>query len=142
MRTAPNAVDRVRLRRTRGRKAHRAGHAAEAFAALWLMAKGWRVLALNLKAQGVEIDLLARRGRVLAAVEVKTRPTLADALAAVLPDQRARLRRAAEALTQRPALQGLSVRLDLVALAPRRLPRHVPDAWPEDVGPPAGAPAR
>jgi putative endonuclease len=94
------------------------------------MLRGWRILAFRLKTQGVEIDLLARRGAVLAVIEVKRRRTLAEALEAVTADQRRRLRRAAEGLIRRSSLSGLSVRLDLIALAPGRLPRHIPDAWP------------
>jgi len=96
------------------------------------MAAGWRILGMRLKTQGVEIDILARRGHVLAVVEVKARTTLSDALEAVGWAQRRRLRRAAEAIAQRPGLNGLAVRLDLVAMAPRRLPRHIADAWPGD----------
>ena len=119
-------------RRIRGAEARRSGRAAERIAALWLMARGWRILAMRLKAQGVEVDLLARQGHVLAVVEVKSRTDLASALEAVSADQRRRLRRAAQALLARPGFEGLSVRLDLVALAPGRLPRHIPDAWPDD----------
>jgi putative endonuclease len=96
------------------------------------MAAGWRILGMRLKTHGVEIDILARRGEVLAVVEVKSRATLAEALEAVGWAQRRRLRRAAEAILQRPGLTGLAVRLDLVAMAPRRLPRHIADAWPDE----------
>ena len=34
----------------------------------------------------------------------------------------------------RAGLRDLSVRLDLIGIAPGRLPRHIPDAWPEDSG--------
>ena len=100
------------------------------------MAKGWRILALRLKTPGAEIDLLARKGRVLAVIEIKTRARLDDALAAVSAEQRSRLRRAGRQIAARFASghrpQALSVRLDLVALAPGRLPRHIADAWPAD----------
>lgn len=129
----------LEARRARGYAARRRGHSAETLAAFWLLARGWRIIALNLKVAGVEIDVLARRGPVLSVVEVKARASLAEALAAVPPEQRARLRRAGEALTARPGLEGLAVRLDLVALASRRLPRHVADAWPGDAGPTGGA---
>jgi len=77
-----------------------------------------------------EIDLLALRGQTLAVVEVKRRADLLAALEAVGDDQRERLRRAGEAiLRQRPSLSRASVRLDLIALAPGRLPMHIPDAW-------------
>ena len=121
-------------RQARGARARRNGRSAEVVAAFWLMAHGWRVLGMRLKAAGVEVDLLAHWGVVLAVVEVKRRANLDTALAAVTPDQQARLRRAGLALAARPGFHGASVRLDLVALAPGRLPRHVADAWPEDAG--------
>lgn len=95
-----------------------------------LMAKGYRILGFRLKTPLAEIDLLAQRGRVLAVVEVKRRTSLAAALEAVGFDQRERLRRAGRSLAaRRPALAALAVRLDLIALAPGKLPRHIPDAW-------------
>jgi len=121
-------------RRARGEKARRDGRSAELIAALWLMAKGWRILGVRIATPLGEIDLLARRGGVLAVVEVKRRATLAEALEAVKPAQRQRLRNAAERLAgQRAELQDLSIRLDLVALGPRGFPRHCPDAWPSDL---------
>ena len=126
-------ADRAEARRMRGDKARRDGAGAEVIAALWLMAKGWRILGMRLRTPQGEIDLLARRGGVLAAVEVKRRRALADALGAVGAVQRRRLRTAAETLAaRRPDFAGLSVRLDLVALGAGVLPRHIPDAWPED----------
>lgn len=117
-------------RRRRGEQGREAGRWAEVVAAVWLMAKGWRILGFRVKAKEGEIDLLARRGSVLAVVEVKRRATLEAALAAVTPAQQARLRRAGEAIAaRRPDLSRLFVRLDMVALAPRRRPRHIPDAW-------------
>lgn len=118
-------------RQAAGAKARRTGRAGEIAAAVWLMAQGWRIVGVNVKSHGVEIDLLARKGRVLAVVEVKARASLAAALSAVTLEQQARLRRAAQAMLGRPRFEDLSVRLDLVALAPGRLPRHVADAWPD-----------
>lgn len=117
-------------RSARGAKAWRDGRRGEAWAALWLMLRGYRILGFRLRTPLGEIDLLALRGRVLAVVEVKRRRTLDEALEAVGAEQRARLRRAGEALAgRRPALRGASVRLDLIALAPGKLPKHCPDAW-------------
>ncbi|MFT4936907.1 MAG: putative endonuclease [Pseudoalteromonas distincta] len=117
-------------RQARGVQARRSGRRAEAWAALWLMLKGYRILGFRLRTRLGEIDLLAQKGAVLAVVEVKSRLTLADALAAVAPEQRDRLRRAGAAVAGgRPRLKNLAVRLDLIALAPGRLPQHRPDAW-------------
>ncbi len=126
---------RTTARHERGSRARRDGRSAEVLAAVWLMARGWRVIGFRVPTPQGEIDLLARRGGVLAVVEVKRRRTLDEALAAVSAEQRRRLRGAGENLAaRRPDLAGLAVRLDLVALAPRALPRHVADAWPEDTG--------
>ena len=114
----------------RGAAARRSGRQGEVWAALWLMAKGYRILGFRLKTPQAEIDLLALRGRTLAVVEVKRRTSLEAALETVTFDQRERLRRAgAHLAARRPSLAGASVRLDLLALAPGRLPRHIPDAW-------------
>ena len=118
------------VRQARGKAARLSGRRAEVWAAIWLMAKGYRILGFRLKTPQAEIDLLAHKGEVLAVVEVKSRTSLAVALEAVGRDQRERLRRAGQALAAgRPSLRNAAVRLDLIALAPGKLPRHSPDAW-------------
>ena len=117
-------------RAARGLAARRSGRRAEVWAAVWLMARGYRILGFRLKTPISEIDILAKRGDVLAVVEVKSRTELEVALEAVGADQRERLRRAGVQLAlARPALRDCAVRLDLIALAPGRLPLHIPDAW-------------
>ena len=120
----------MNVRIARGAAARLSGRRGEVLAAVWLMARGYRILGFRLKTPGAEIDLLAKRGPVLAVIEVKRRTSIEAALEAVSVDQRTRLRRAGAALAaRRPGLQGAAVRLDLVALAPGRFPRHIPDAW-------------
>lgn len=117
-------------RAARGLAARRSGRRAEVWAAVWLMARGYRILGFRLKTPISEIDILAKRGDVLAVVEVKSRTELEVALEAVGADQRERLRRAGVQLAlARPVLRDCAVRLDLIALAPGRLPLHIPDAW-------------
>jgi len=112
-------------RRTRGGKAFIEGHGAEWIAAIWLMLKGYQVLGFRLKTPAAEIDILARKGNVLAVVEVKRRATLEAALSALKPAQRERLRAAGQAvLRQRPGLKGMTLRIDTVALASGHFPRH------------------
>jgi putative endonuclease len=118
------------VRQARGAAARLSGRRGEVIAAAWLMLKGYRILGFRLRTRIAEIDLLAMRGRTLAVVEVKRRTSLEAALETVTFDQRDRLRRAgAQLAAGRPALRDATVRLDLVALAPRRLPVHIPDAW-------------
>ena len=120
-------------RRLRGANARRSGRRAEVLAALWLMFKGYRVLGFRLRTPQAEIDLLVARGGVLAAVEVKSRTTAEAALEAVGYPQRERLRRALVAVAgRRRGFEQAQLRLDLLALAPGRFPRHIPDAWRED----------
>jgi len=89
------------------------------------MSRGYQLLGFRLKIRAGEIDILARRGRVLAVVEVKRRATLEAALAALTARQYDRLLAAGRAvLRQRPSLAGHLLRIDIVALAPGRLPRH------------------
>ena len=96
------------------------------------MWRGWRIVAFRHRTRYGEIDLLARKKDVLAVVEVKRRATISEALEAVKPAQRRRLLRAATALAAaRPGCRELSVRLDLIAIAPGRLPIHIENAWGE-----------
>jgi len=119
-----------RDRRLTGFRARIAGRRGEYLGALWLMAKGYRILGFRLKTPHGEIDLLAKKGQVLAVVEVKLRASAESALESVTWRKRQRLRRAAEAFAaRRAALKHAAIRLDLMALAPGRWPCHIPDAW-------------
>lgn len=121
----------ARARQARGQAARRSGRRAETLAALLLMLKGYRILGFRVPSRQGEIDILATRGGVLAVIEVKRRDSLPAALGAVGPEQRDRLRRAgAQIGAATPRLRKLSVRLDLIAIAPGGWPRHIADAWP------------
>ena len=105
------------------------GRRAESIAAWWLRLHGWSILARRARVAGGEVDLVARRGHVLAFVEVKQRAT--DLAAAWSLDEY-RLRRvavAAERLAIRYARPGDLIRIDAVYIVPRRLPRHLPNVW-------------
>ena len=124
--TARQPSTRTAARQVRGALARRSGRRAEAWAALWLMAKGYQILGFRLKSRTGEIDILARRGRTLAVVEAKRRRTIEAAILSLGPEQHGRLAAAGQALARnRPSLQGLNLRIDMVALAPGRFPRHL-----------------
>ncbi len=118
------------MSRAARRQAFRRGHAAE-FLCLWhLRLRGYRILARRFRVPSGEIDLIARRGRVLAAIEVKARPSLAAAGEAISSHQRRRIARALEHfLARHPELARLTPRFDVMLVTPRRLPRHLADAW-------------
>lgn len=110
--------------------AERRGRRAETYAALWLNAKGYRVLARQWRTTQGEVDLIARRGQLLVAVEVKTRANATLAIEAVSPRQRRRIARAAQAyLSRLPDAAKLSLRFDVVVVVPWRLPQHIVGAW-------------
>ncbi len=112
------------------RAAYRRGHAGERLAAFRLMLGGYRILARRYRTKVGEIDLIARRGGVVAFVEVKRRGDLAGGLEAVTPQARQRIRRAAELYVRRnAALAELTLRFDVMVVTPWSWPRHIVDAW-------------
>ena len=114
-------------------RAWRRGHWAEAACAVALMLRGYRILGRRVRSPVGEIDIVARRGAVLAIVEVKARPDSAAAAEAVTPRQRERLIRAAGwVVAGRPDLAAMQVRFDVMLVTPWRWPRHVVDAWRAD----------
>ena len=118
-----------------GREAFHRGHGAERRAAWWLRLKGYRVLALNWRSVAGEIDLIARRGAILAFIEVKQRVDADTATLSLAPQQRRRLARAAGLfVAQRPELADLTLRFDLMAFGRMGRPVHVKDAWRPESG--------
>jgi putative endonuclease len=112
------------------RRADRRGRAAETLCVWILRAKGYRILARRFRVPSGEIDVIARRGRSLVAIEVKARSRLDIAAEAVSSAQRRRVARALEHfLARRPDLARLDPRFDVMLVVPRRWPRHLRDAW-------------
>ena len=106
--------------------AFRTGLSAEARAAAYLMAKGYRILARRFRTPHGEIDLVAKRRNVVAFVEVKARATLDDAAYAVTPRQQRRIIDAAQGwLIAHPEHAEFDLRFDAMLIAPRHLPRHL-----------------
>jgi putative endonuclease len=117
----------------RSRKARRSGltgRRAEWLAILWLTAKGYRLLERRFGGKGGEIDLVMKRGRTIAFVEVKARRHLDDAMIAITPEkQRLVERRIRHWLSRNPWAGSHHLRADAVFLAPWCRPRHVPAAF-------------
>ncbi|MFQ5765248.1 MAG: YraN family protein [Rhodospirillales bacterium] len=112
------------------RNAWRYGRFAEALSAWHLRARGYRIVSRGFRSAAGEIDIVARRGRVLVFVEVKARRELSAAAESLGPRQTGRIARAAGAFVQsRPGLAGLDQRFDVMLVRPWRLPVHLEDAW-------------
>jgi len=111
------------------RLAERSGREGERRAALWLRAKGWRILASRVKTPRGEIDLIARRGSLVAFVEVKYRRNRAELDFAIDERRLGRVAAAVECVAHQYAGEGDDIRIDVILLAPGSLPRHIANAW-------------
>jgi putative endonuclease len=121
-----------RAKRRRG--AHLFGLNAESVAAWLLRIKGYAILAQRFVVSGGEIDLIAKRGGVIAFVEVKARADLEAAAFAISATKRRRIARAARVwLARNPWAARLTLRGDAVYVARGRLPRHAPSAYSLDL---------
>jgi putative endonuclease len=110
-------------------RAEKGGRRAEALAALWLQLKGWRILARRVRTPVGEVDLVARRGSMVAFVEVKARASAAEADLSLDHFRLRRVAAAAEALAPRFVRPGDDMRIDAMFIVPRRLPRHLRNVW-------------
>ncbi len=112
------------------RAAFHRGLSAETRAAALLLVKGYRIVARRWQSPVGEVDIIARRGRVLVFVEVKARERLDEAAEAVTQRQRRRIAAAATAwLARHPEDGSRDIRFDAVLVVPRRWPRHIPAAF-------------
>ena len=111
------------------RAAELSGRDGEARAAWFLRAKGWRILDQRVRTPAGEVDLVAKRGKLIAFVEVKTRRTAAELDFAIDEYRLSRVAAAAEILAPRYARNGEDIRVDVVLIAPRSWPRHIENAW-------------
>ncbi len=111
------------------RRAETRGRRAEAIAVWLLRLKGYVILARRERTPLGEIDVIARRGRMLVAVEVKARGPDASLRDLIAERQWLRIRRTLEAFAGRRRLENLRLRYDVVLLRRGRLPLHRADAW-------------
>jgi len=117
-------------RATSDRKAaENRGREGERRAAWWLWLRGWRIVDRRVRTPLGEVDLVVRKGNLVAFVEVKTRATDADLDFAIDERRLARVAAAAEYLMSRYAGPNDDIRIDVILIAPRTLPRHIENAW-------------
>lgn len=105
------------------------GRRAEAIAALWLILRGWRILGRRVRVPLGEVDIIARRSKSLAFIEVKYRSTAADLDFAIDRHRLSRVAAAAQMLAPRYMRDGDDVQIDVMLLAPWRWPRHLVHVW-------------
>ena len=105
------------------------GRWGERRAAWWLRLKGWRIIATRVKVRAGEIDLVARRGRTTAFIEVKARNQAADLDLAIDDYRLRRVAAAVNAVSHLHARAGDDIRIDVMLIAPGRWPRHLVNVW-------------
>ncbi|MGI9365100.1 MAG: YraN family protein [Rhizobiaceae bacterium] len=112
------------------KKAYRKGKRAEMFAALALRLKGYRIAAKRFKTPVGEVDLIARKGKVVVFVEVKARSTVSATLDSVGPSAMKRIEAAGNWwLSQQPDAADLNWRFDIVSVVPGKWPIHHKNVW-------------
>ena len=109
--------------------AEAAGRRGERIAGWWLRLKGWRILDRRVRTPAGEVDLIVRRGNLVAFVEVKTRATAAELDLAIDQRRLTRVAAAAEVLMPRYAGPGDDIRVDVILIARGHMPRHIENAW-------------
>lgn len=127
---ARSCIDPYQTKALRGRRAHARGMQAEATAAAALERDGWTIRIRRLRTEAGEVDLIAERDGLLAIIEVKARPTLADAATALTDRQRRRLLAAAEiVLAAHPDWGASGVRFDVLVVDAAGAVRRIADAF-------------
>jgi putative endonuclease len=117
------------------RAAYAFGLNAETLATMWLRAHFYSILDRNYRIRGGEIDIVARRGRAIAFVEVKARGDLDNAAIAITPQKQRRFSRAANRwVATHPWAMSYTLRADAIFIAPGKLPRHLENAFELGVG--------
>jgi len=110
--------------------AFRHGLSAESRAAAYLLAKGFRIAARRFKTPVGEVDIVARRRKMLVFAEVKVRASFDEAAEAITARQRRRIVAAARYwLAAHPEDVVSDIRFDVVLVVPGRIPRHIPAAF-------------
>ncbi len=114
---------------SRREQAEARGRRGEAIAAWWLRLQGWRIVGQRLKTPWGEVDLIARRGRTVAFIEVKARSRTTDLATAIDGWRLRRVAAAAEQLLPRYAGGAENMRIDVILVAPWRIPHHLVNVW-------------
>jgi putative endonuclease len=103
---------------------------AEDAACAALAADGWTIHARRLRTEAGEVDAVAEKAGILAIIEVKSRPTLAEAAIALTARQRARLLGACDIiLGAHPDWGAAGVRFDVLVVDPAGRVRRIADAF-------------
>jgi putative endonuclease len=110
-------------------EAEKRGRRGEAIAAWFLRIQGWRIVGERVKTPRGEVDLIARRGKTVAFVEVKARTKQLDLATAIDAYRLRRVAAAAEILLPKYGKGTENMQIDVILVAPWRWPHHLPNVW-------------
>ena len=97
---------------------------------MFLRLKGYRILSRRYRTPLGEIDIIARKRSLILMVEVKARHSIREAVDSVTYESMHRIRKASDIwLSRQPDVHALSVRFDIIAMCPGKLPVHLENAF-------------
>lgn len=109
--------------------AEKRGRRAEWLACLWLRLHGWRIIGHRLRTRVGEVDIVARRGRLVIFVEVKARASQTNLDMAIDIPRLKRVAAATNLLTSRFVGPDDDCRIDVILITPWRWPHHIENVW-------------
>ena len=106
------------------------GNEGEQSACDYLLGKGWQVIDRNVRRGPGEIDIIARKKKITAFIEVKRRTSTAFGrpAEAVNMDKQRRIAQAAALYMQENALEDCRIRFDIIEILPGEI-RHIEGAF-------------
>ena len=114
------------------RNTYKKGLRAELISKIWLQLQGYSIKEQRYKTPVGEIDLIAKKGRHIAFIEIKYRKTREEAAFAISDHQKKRINKAALFwLAKNSNLTYETLSFDVILIAPFRLPYHIKNAFEE-----------
>lgn len=118
------------MARSKKIQSYKVGLWAEFIAALYLRAKGYKIIEQRYKTKVGEIDILAQRKNALVAVEVKARKSHDAAVLSVTPKAKGRIERALLLFVSHNArYTDFDFRFDVITIKMPFFIRHIDNAW-------------
>ncbi len=112
-------------------KSYKFGIVGEFIAIVFLVIKGYKIIARRYKTKVGEIDIIASKKDLLIMIEVKSRKYYDEVEEVLSLNQRKRIKNAANFFIQKNYKKfcNHSVRFDLIIVKPFCIPKHFIDFW-------------
>jgi putative endonuclease len=106
-------------------KSYQFGLFAEKIAIFFLRLKGYKILAWRFKNRFGEIDIVAKKSRIIVIIEVKARKSKIIIEEVLRPKQIERVKKSAEFfISQNPQFQNYDLRFDFIEINRFFFPKH------------------